>query len=109
MEALSITKKQDRLPLFMAVAAAGMLLFYLFIPVAPLRWHDLYLSYGKTAIVAMAAVYFFCRGFSGTVEIKLVDRAAVLEKLLEQLGGDDAGAAAFLQALDRGPGPASDR
>lgn len=72
MEALSITKKQDRLPLFMAVAAAGMLLFYLFIPVAPLRWHDLYLSYGKTAIVAMAAVYFFCRGFSGTVEIKLV-------------------------------------
>ncbi len=72
MEALSITKKEDRLPLFMAVAAAGMLLFYLFIPVAPLRWHDLYLSYGKTAIVAMAAVYFFCRGFSGTVEIKLV-------------------------------------
>ena len=72
MEALSITKKQDRLPLFMAVAAAGMLLFYLFIPVAPLRWHDLYLSYGKTAIVAMAAVYFYCRGFSGTMEIKLV-------------------------------------
>lgn len=72
METLSITKKQDRLPLFMAVAAAGMLLFYLFIPVAPLRWHDLYLSYGKTAIVAMAAVYFYCRGFSGTMEIKLV-------------------------------------
>ena len=72
MEALSINEKQDRLPLFMAVAAACMLLFYLFIPVAPLRWHDLYLSYGKTAIVAMAAVYFFCRGFSGTVEIKLV-------------------------------------
>ena len=72
MEALSINEKQDRLPLFMAVAAACMLLFYLFIPVAPLRWHDLYLSYGKTAIVAMAAVYFFCRGFSGTAEIKLV-------------------------------------
>ena len=45
----------------------------------------------------------FKRGSNGTVEIKLADRAAILEKLLEHLG-DDSGAAAFLQALDR-PGP----
>ena len=59
--------------------------------------------------LSLACLTEFKRNANGTVEIKLVDRAAVLEKLLEQLGGDDAGAAAFLQALDRGPGPASDR
>ena len=48
----------------------------------------------------------FKRGSNGTVEIRLADRAAILEKLLEHLG-DEGGAAAFLQALDR-PGP-SDR
>ena len=46
---------------------------------------------------------------AGRHMMRRMDRAAVLEKLLEQLGGDDAGAAAFLQALDRGPGPASPR
>ena len=51
----------------------------------------------------------FKRNANGTVEIKLMDRTAALEKLLEQLGGDDTGAAAFLQALDRGPGTVSDR
>ena len=45
----------------------------------------------------------FKRGSNGTVEIRLADRAAILEKLLEHLG-DEGGAAAFLQALDR-PGP----
>ena len=59
--------------------------------------------------LSLACLTEFKRNANGTVEIQLVDRAAVLEKLLEQLGGDDAGAAAFLQALDRGPGPASDR
>lgn len=72
MDALSTPKYTKSFHLFMAVAAAGMLLFYLFCPVAPIRWHDLYLSYGKTAIVAMAAVYFFSCGFSGVIEVKLV-------------------------------------
>ena len=45
----------------------------------------------------------FKRGSNGTVEFRLADRAAILEKLLEHLG-DEGGAAAFLQALDR-PGP----
>lgn len=72
MDAFSTQKNTKKLRLFMAVAAAGMLLFYLFLPVAPVRWHDLYLSYGKTAIVAMAAVYFFSCGLSGVIEVKLV-------------------------------------
>ena len=72
MDAISTEKNTRKLRLFMAVAAAGMLLFYLFCPVAPIRWHALYLSYGKTAIAAMAAVYFFSCGFSGVIEVKLV-------------------------------------
>ena len=44
----------------------------------------------------------FKRNSNGTVEVKLADRAAVLEKLLEQLKEEEnAGAAAFLQALER--------
>ena len=43
----------------------------------------------------------FKRNSNGTVEVKLADRAAVLEKLLEQLKEEEnAGAAAFLQALE---------
>ena len=72
MDTLTEQNKDKRLSVFMAVASAGILLFYLFCPVAPLRWHDLYLSYGKTAIVAMAAIYFFSKGLSGVVEVKLV-------------------------------------
>lgn len=53
--------------------------------------------------LALGCLTEFKRNANGTVEIKLADRAAVLEKLLEQMGGDDAGAAAFLQALDRPP------
>lgn len=46
----------------------------------------------------------FKRNSSGAVEVKLTDRAAVLEKLLEQLRTRRTGAAAFLEALDRPPG-----
>lgn len=46
----------------------------------------------------------FKRNSNGAVEIRLADRAAALEKLLDRMGGDDAGAAAFLRALDQGPG-----
>ena len=43
---------------------------------------------------------------SGAVEVKLTDRAAVLEKLLEQLKDEEnRGAAAFLEALDRPQAP----
>ena len=60
--------------------------------------------------LALGCLTEFKRNANGTVEIKLTDRAAVLQKLLEQLGGDDDGTAAFLQALDRPPDPrVSDR
>ena len=72
MDTLSPSKHDKKLAWFMAVAAAGMLIFYLVIPVAPVRWHDLYLSYGKTAIAAMAVVYFFSCGFKGEIELRLV-------------------------------------
>jgi hypothetical protein len=57
---------------FMAFGAGAMVLFYMLVPVAPLRWHDLYLSYGKTAIVALAAIYFFRARLDGVKEVKLV-------------------------------------
>ena len=57
---------------FLAFGAGAMVLFYMLVPVAPLRWHDLYLSYGKTAIVALAAIYFFRARLDGVKEVKLV-------------------------------------
>lgn len=56
----------------LACMAAALLLFYMVCPVAPLRWNDLYLAYGKTLIIAMAALYFFVRGMRGVVEVRLV-------------------------------------
>lgn len=61
-----------RLRTTMAVLAAALLFFYMLCPVAPVRWHDLYLSYGKCAILAMAAIYFYTCGLRGTVETRLV-------------------------------------
>ena len=57
---------------FLAVGAGAMLLFYMLIPIAPIRFHDLYLSYGKTAIIALAAIYFFRARLDGVLEVKLV-------------------------------------
>ena len=57
---------------FLAFGAGAMVLFYMLCPVAPLRWNDLYASYGKTAIVALAAIYFFRARLDGVTELKLV-------------------------------------
>ena len=57
---------------FVAFGAGAMVLFYMLVPVAPIRWRDLYLSYGKTAIIALAAVYFFRARLDGVKEVKLV-------------------------------------
>ena len=62
---------------FLAFGAGMMLLFYMLIPVAPLRFHDLYLSYGKTAIIALAAIYFFRARLDGVREVRLVIYYAV--------------------------------
>ena len=56
----------------LAFCAGALVLFYMACPVAPQRWSDLYASYGKTAIIALAAVYFFRARFDGVVEVKLV-------------------------------------
>lgn len=56
----------------LAFFAAALVLFHMVCPVAPERWWDLYLSYGKTAIVSMAALYFFHARMRGVREMKLV-------------------------------------
>ena len=57
---------------FLGFCAGAMVLFYMVCPVAPLRWADLYASYGKTFIIAFAAIYFFRARMDGVLEIKLV-------------------------------------
>ena len=53
----------------------------------------------------LACLTEFKRSGSGAVEVKLTARAAVLEKLLEQMKEEEGrGTAAFLAALDR-PAP----
>lgn len=56
----------------LAFCAGALVLFYMVCPVAPQRWADLYASYGKTAIIAMAAIYFFRARLDGVAEVKLV-------------------------------------
>ncbi len=56
----------------LGILAGGLVLFYMVCPVAPLRWADLYAAYGKTAIIAMAALYFFRARLDGAAEVKLV-------------------------------------
>lgn len=51
----------------------------------------------------------FKRNGNGTVEVKLTDRVAVLEKLLEQMQEEDQSAAAFFQALEQPEGERSRR
>ena len=51
----------------LAVFAGALILFYMVCPVAPQRWTDLYNSYGRTAIIAMAAIYFFRARLSGVM------------------------------------------
>ena len=58
--------------LTIAFGAGALVLFYMLVPVAPLRWADLYASYGKTAIIALAAIYFFRARLDGVLEVKLV-------------------------------------
>ena len=56
----------------LAFFAAALLLFYMVCPVAPLRWNDLYVAYGRGAIFAMAGIYFFVCRLRGRLEVRLV-------------------------------------
>lgn len=63
------------------------------------------LAYFKEADAArldgmdLGALAEFKRRGNGTVELKLVDRMAVLEKLVELSGGEQGGMEAFLKAV----------
>ena len=72
MEQLKYTNEDRSFRRLMGCMAAALLLFYMICPVAPLRWADLYASYGKTLIIAMAAIYFFKCRLSGCIETKIV-------------------------------------
>lgn len=72
MEKLIIPNEDRSFRRLMAAMATALLLFYMVCPVAPQRWNDLYSSYGKTLIIAMAAIYFYKCRFRGCIELKLV-------------------------------------
>ena len=72
MEQLRYTSEDKGFRRLMGCMAAAILLFYMLCPAAPLRWNDLYNSYGKLLIISMAAIYFYKRRFSGPIELKLV-------------------------------------
>ena len=72
MEQIRYTSEDRSFRRLMACMAAALLLFYLVVPVAPLRWNDLYNSYGKILIIAMAAIYFCKCGFKGCMEVKIL-------------------------------------
>ncbi len=63
---------QKRQRFLLAFFACFLMLFYLLPPVAPQRWNDLYVAYGRAAIAAMAGIYFFFNGFRGKIEVRLV-------------------------------------
>lgn len=72
MEKITYINEDRRFRRIMACMAAALLLFYMVVPVAPVRWNDLYSSYGKILIIAMAALYFYKCGFKGCTEVKLL-------------------------------------
>lgn len=72
MEHKAVISEDKSWPVFHAFMAVALLVFYMLCPVAPVRWHDLYLSYGRIAIISMAAVYFWKRRFDGVIELRLV-------------------------------------
>ena len=56
----------------LAFFAAAFLLFYMVCPVAPKRWNDLYVAYGRGAVFAMAGIYFFVCRLRGRLAVRLV-------------------------------------
>ncbi|MEG2421017.1 MAG: XRE family transcriptional regulator [Oscillospiraceae bacterium] len=57
-------------------------------------------NFGELDRLDLTNLTEFKRSPGGTVEVKLVNRVAVLERMLEVLGGDDDRAEAFLKALE---------
>ncbi len=72
----------------LAFFSVGLLFFYMVCPVAPIRWNDLYLAYGRAAIFAMAGIYFFVCRLRGRLEVRLVVYYAIWVFLTRLLNTD---------------------
>ncbi len=72
----------------LAFFAAALLLLYMVCPVAPLRWNDLYVAYGRAAIFVMAGIYFFVCRLKGRLEVRLVIYYAIWVFLTRLLNTD---------------------
>lgn len=68
----SLQKRRLSWPEAHALAVFLILCFYLICPLAPLRWADLYHSYGKVLIISVSALYFYKMRLRGCLEAKLV-------------------------------------
>ena len=72
MEFIKIESREKSWPRFHAFMTAALLVFFMVSPAAPEHWSALYSVYGRCAIIAMLALYFWKCGLRGTVEVKLV-------------------------------------
>ena len=72
MEQIRYVNEDRSFRRLMGCMAVAVLIFYMLCPAAPIRWNDLYNSYGKILIIAMAAIYFYKCRFSGCIEVKVV-------------------------------------
>lgn len=72
MEHIKIESRERSWPRFHAVMTAVMIVFFMVSSAAPEHWTSLYSVYGRCAIIAMLALYFWKCGLRGALEIKLV-------------------------------------
>ena len=72
MEHIKIESREKSWPRFHAFMTAAILVFFMVSPAAPEHWSSLYSVYGRCAIIAMLALYFWKCGLRGTIEVKLV-------------------------------------
>lgn len=84
----SLLKRRPSWPEAHAFAVFIILCFYLVCPLAPLRWADLYNSYGKVLIISVSALYFYKMRLRGCLEAKLVIFYAVWMFLTRLLNTD---------------------
>ena len=72
MEHIKIESREKSWPRFHAVMTAVILVFFMVSSAAPEHWTSLYSVYGRCAIIAMLALYFWKCGLRGAIEVKLV-------------------------------------
>lgn len=72
MEFIKIESREKSWPRSHAFMTAALLVFFMVSPAAPEHWSALYSVYGRCAIIATLALYFWKCGLRGTVEVKLV-------------------------------------